>query len=86
MPFPRVVAFIVYMILTYLLMIAGALNLAVALILHVLFFLIYAYMDNKGSISNILKAFASSWAIFAYLVAELILGLYMKILCLMIYL
>ncbi|QLE79270.1 APC family permease [Francisella sp. Scap27] len=73
-PFPRVVAFIVYMILTYLLMIAGALNLAVALILHVLFFLIYAYMDNKGSISNILKAFASSWAIFAYLVAELIFG------------
>ncbi|BCD91856.1 hypothetical protein fh0823_19950 [Francisella halioticida] len=31
-------------------------------------------MDSKGNIANIVKAFASSWAIFAYLVAELILG------------
>lgn len=73
-PFPKAVAFIVYMVLTYLLMIAGILNLAVALILHIVFFLIYAYVGNKGNISNIIKAFASSWVIFAYLVVELIFG------------
>ncbi|MED7788703.1 APC family permease [Francisella sp. 19X1-34] len=73
-PFPKTVAFLVYMVLTYLLMIAGALNLVVALVLHIVFFLIYAYMDGKGNISKIIKAFASSWVIFAYLIIELIFG------------
>ncbi|KFJ42111.1 APC family permease [Francisella philomiragia] len=74
LPFSRTIAFLVYMFLTYLLMIAGVLNLVVALVLHIVFFLIYAYIDSKGDFSKITKAFASSWVIFAYLVSELVFG------------
>ncbi|AJJ46909.1 hypothetical protein [Francisella tularensis] len=74
LPFSRTIAFLVYMFLTYLLMIAGVLNLAVALVLHIVFFLIYAYIDSREDISKITKIFASSWVIFAYLISELVFG------------
>lgn len=72
LPFPQFISFVVYMVLTYLLMIAGVLNLAVALFLHVGFFAIYAYMDAKHDLKNMFRAFASSWAVFVYLIVELI--------------
>lgn len=50
------------------------LNLAVALVLHIVFFLIYAYIDSREDISKITKIFASSWVIFAYLISELVFG------------
>lgn len=74
LPFSRVVAFFVFIFLSYLLMIAGTINLAVALVLHIAFFAIYAYVNSKGNISQVCKSFASSWAIFAYLSFELIAG------------
>ncbi|APC96630.1 APC family permease [Francisella frigiditurris] len=72
LPLPQLVAFCVYLVLTYLLMIAGILNLVIALILHVGFFVIYAYVNSKHQLNKIIKAFASSWSIFAYLAFELI--------------
>lgn len=72
LPFPQTIAFFVYLFLSYLLMIAGILNLAVAFVLHIVFFAIYAYIDRKKEISGMIKAFASSWVIFAYLGFELI--------------
>jgi amino acid transporter len=74
LPFSQLISLIVFLFLSYLLMISGILYLAFALGLHLGFFFIYAYVDTKHNFKNSLKVFASSWTVFAYLVFQLIAG------------
>ena len=68
MPGLKYVALLVYLCLSYFLLISGTVNLIVAVVLHIIFFLSYA-LSVKGSkrLNSVLKIIASAWSIFAYL-------------------
>jgi hypothetical protein len=75
LPFSQLISYIIFVVLSYLLMIAGSVDIAVALALHVGFFAIYAYINNKNDYAEMLKSFYSSWTIFAFLAFEYIISL-----------
>ena len=74
-PFSQLVAFILFLILTYLLMIAPSVDIAAALVLHLVLFVIYSFVNNSGDFTKIRKAFSSAYIIFVYFIFELIMSL-----------
>ena len=74
-PLPQFLSFITFLVLTYLLTLAGSVDIAIAFVLHFVLFIIYSFVNNSGQISKIFKSLASSYVIFVYLIFELIISL-----------
>ncbi|MCF6776684.1 APC family permease [Thiotrichales bacterium 19X7-9] len=72
LPFSKFFALIIYLFLSYLLMISDITNLATALLLHVGFFIIYGFIIKKSDNQSFSILIQSSWGIFLYLTFELI--------------
>ncbi|MDA0911770.1 MAG: APC family permease [Proteobacteria bacterium] len=76
LPFPQVFSFVIFLFLSYLLMISGIINLAVAIILHLAFFVMYAGMKIKTHDNKLVKEMiVGSWGIFVFLAFELVAGI-----------
>lgn len=73
MPLGLTVSFLVYTFISYLLIQCGTIALSVSLIFHLVLFLVYCTIYYKKP-SRMLRAFASSWAIFIYLAIMLFFG------------
>jgi amino acid transporter len=69
-----VLSYLIYIMVSYLLIQATVVALVLALILHIVFFLFYACTYYKWSGHQILNAFMSSWSIFVYIIAATIFG------------
>lgn len=71
LPFPKIISFILYLVVTYLLMTSSTKNLVVAFALHIVFFFFYVLMRVKVHRSaGLLTAWVSirsSWTIFLYM-------------------
>ncbi|WP_234393829.1 APC family permease [Fangia hongkongensis] len=79
LPCSQLFAFVIYLFLTYLLMISGITNLAIALVLHIAFFVLYIIMHRKNEQKDSLGLMLSaSWGIFLYLAFELIAAIILK--------
>ncbi len=68
LPFCRAMALFIFLCLSYLLLLAGTLYLCVALLLHVVMFLMYSYAIQGKAFKATLDHFKSSWSIFFYLI------------------
>ncbi|WP_119344853.1 APC family permease [Facilibium subflavum] len=80
LPFSGLFTFVIFLFLGYLLMISGTVNLAVALILHLGFFIMYGIMHQRASSKTSYKLMLkSSWGIFAFLIFELISSIFYAI-------
>ncbi|MFZ9035579.1 MAG: APC family permease [Francisellaceae bacterium] len=78
LPLPGFFAFAIYLFIGYMLMISGIINLTVALVLHLLFFIVYSLVNAKSmhKYLELKRAFASSWSIFVFLSFELAMAIY----------
>ena len=66
-PFGLTASYVIFLVITFLLLEATFKALLLSLITHVVFFIIYTFTFYRGRIKNIFQAFASAWSIFAYL-------------------
>ena len=74
MPFGSLVGFFIYLLLTFLLTQAGLKALAMALVLHMVFFVIYSVSAYGGDTGKIIRGFCSSWTMFLYLAVVALYG------------
>ncbi len=74
MPFGRLVGFFIYLLLTFLLAQAGLKAWVMALVLHILFFVVYSVSSYGGNIDKIIKGFCSAWMMFLYLAIVTLYG------------
>ncbi|WP_299004277.1 APC family permease [uncultured Shewanella sp.] len=76
LPASRLFSLLTFLFLSYFLLLSGPKNLSVALALHFLFFISYAYSINPSNPFQTLKsAFFSAWVIFAYLTFVTVYGI-----------
>ena len=75
MPAGPILSFIIYMVLSYLLIVAGEKALLWGLLMHVVFFFIYIYNFYGFNLKKAKSAILSSWSIFAYLILVYIFGI-----------
>lgn len=73
-PFGRVLAIAIYLLITYLLVQAGTNALVLSLVLHVILFTVYTLSQYKGNTGRVIAAFQSSWTIFLYLAFTTVFG------------
>jgi amino acid transporter len=82
LPCSRMVAFLVFLCLSYFLLISGTKNLVVAFALIFVFFVCYALsVRPENKMRSLMIAFGSSWGIFCYLLFVIIygvIGLYLE--------
>ncbi|WP_367607453.1 APC family permease [Legionella sp. W05-934-2] len=67
-------SFIVYMAMSYLLIQATIEALALALIMHLVFFIFYILSFYGKQLRNFYRSFGSSWTLFAYMAYALVIG------------
>lgn len=68
-------SFIIYLVISYLLIQATTLALFLALLLHLVFFIIYAFTTYEGNTQKILLSLCSAWSLFIYLAVSWLFGL-----------
>ncbi|RTK95728.1 MAG: APC family permease [Neisseriaceae bacterium] len=73
MPAGKTIGFIVYLLITYLLVQCGFPALILSLVFHALFFVIYCSVYHKSWVKTG-RAFMSSWSMFAYLAIVAVFG------------
>jgi amino acid transporter len=73
-PVGKTFALLIFVFLTYLLAQAPVRILTVSLLLHVLLFLVYCFVYYRCEMSNIRRAFSSSWTMFLYLACSVLFG------------
>ena len=72
--FGHLLSFMIYLVVTYLLVSATVTALVLGFILHVVFFLFYAFTYYKGNLTHIYRAALSCWTIFAYIALATVFG------------
>lgn len=68
LPFGRIISFLAYLVVTYLVIQCGTHAMILALAFHVVFFFIYCFVHYGLNIQKTCRAFMSSWTMFAYFV------------------
>lgn len=74
LPLGQIISPVVFILITYLLAQAGIDALVLALVAHVVFFVIYCFSYYKKDKKRIINAFLSAWSIFVYLVLGVVYG------------
>lgn len=77
MPGGTILSYVVYVVVTYLLIQCGFLSLFLSLVFHAVFFLVYCISHHR-SLAKSIKAFASSWTLFAYLTLISLFGYFQE--------
>lgn len=75
LPASRLLSLLLFIFLSYFLLLSGPKNVSVALGLHLLFFISYAFsISSAEKIRSLIRAFSSSWVIFVYLLFVICYG------------
>ncbi len=67
LPFGKSISLLAYLVVSYLLVQCGTTAMLLSLVIHIMFFVAYCSAYYKMNIKNTVKAFYSSWSLFAYL-------------------
>jgi amino acid transporter len=72
--FGHILSYLIYLVVTFLLISATVFALVFGFILHVAFFLFYAFTYYRASPARIVRAFLSCWTIFLYIALGIVFG------------
>ncbi len=77
LPFAKTISLVSFLTLSYLLILVGTSDLAIALVVHLTFFTFYAYSRTR-KLAQFYRYFASAWTIFVYLVTALLFAYWLN--------